>query len=62
MEDLVVGDEAPVGGVAQVIGHGVKVDGVRGEEGKEKDGEVREEVEGEVEQLREKRSSWMVCG
>ena len=38
MEDLVVGDEAPVGGVAQVIGHGVKVIGVEvgvhGEEGK----------------------------
>ena len=28
VEDLVVGDEAPVGGVAQVIGHGVKVIGV----------------------------------
>ena len=66
MEDLVVGDEAPVGGVAQVIGHGVKVIGVEvgvhGEEGREKDEEVREEVKGEVEQLREKRSSWMICG
>ena len=66
VEDLVVGDEAPVGGVAQVSGHGVKVIGVEvgvhGEEGMEKDGEVREEVKGEVEQLREKRSSWMVCG
>ena len=61
VEDLVVSDEAPVGGVAQVIGHGVKVGvGVHGEEGREKDGEVREEVKGEVEQLREKRSSWMV--
>ena len=58
-EDLVVGDEAPVGGVAQVVGHGV---GVHGEEGREKDEEVRVEVKGEVEQLREKRSSWMVCG
>ena len=27
-EGIVVGDEAPVGGVAQVIGHGVKVIGV----------------------------------
>ena len=66
VEDLVVGDEAPVGGVAQAIGHGVKVIGVEvgvhGEEGMEKNGEVREEVKGEVEQLREKRSSWMVCG
>ena len=65
-EGVVVGDEAPLGGVAQVIGHGVKVDGVEvgvhGEEGREEDGEVREEVKGEVEQLREKRSSWMVCG
>ena len=63
VEDLVVGDEAPVGGVAQVIGHGVKVGvGVHGEEGREKDGEVREEVKGEVEQLRDNRTSWMVCG
>ena len=61
-EGVVGGDEAPVGGVAQVISHGVKVVGVHGEEGKEKDEEVRVEVKGEVEQLREKRSSWMVCG
>ena len=65
-EDVVVGDEAPLGGVAQVVSHGVKVVGVgvevHGEEGKEKDEEVRVEVKGEVEQLREKRSSWMVCG
>ena len=40
---------------------GVEV-GVHGEEGREKDEEVRVEVKGEVEQLREKRSSWMVCG
>ena len=33
---------------------------MHGEEGKEKDEEVRVEVKGEVEQLREKRSSWMV--
>ena len=45
VEDLVVGDEALFGGVAQVIGHGVKVGvGVHGEEGLEKDGEVRGEV------------------
>ena len=61
-EGVVVGDEAPLGGVAQVIGHGVKIVGVHGEEGREKDEEVRVEVKGEVEQLREKRSSWMVCG
>ena len=59
-EGIVGGDEGPVGGVAQVIGHGVKVVGIHGEEGLKKDGEVRGEVKGEVEQLREKRSSWMV--
>ena len=61
-EGVVVGDEAPLSGVAQVVSHGVKVVGVHAEEGREKDEEVRVEVKGEVEQLREKRSSWMVCG
>ena len=61
-EGVVVGDEAPLSAVAQVVSHGVKVVGVHGEEGKEKDEEVRVEVKGEVEQLREKRSSWMACG
>ena len=61
-EGVVVGDEAPLGGVAQVVSHGVKVVGAHGEEGREKDEEVRVEVKGEVEDLREKRSSWMVCG
>ena len=51
---VVRGDEVPVSGVAQVVGHGVKVFGVHGEEGREKDEEVRVEVKGEVEQLREK--------
>ena len=60
-EGIVGGDEGPVGGVAQVVCHGVKV-GVHGEEGQEEDGEMRGEVKREVEQLREKRSSWMVCG
>ena len=55
-EGIVGGDEGPVGGVAQVVCHGNKVVGVHGEEGQEKDGEVRGEVKGEVEQLREKRS------
>ena len=59
-EGIVGGDEGPVGGVAQVVSQGVKVNGVHGEEGKEKDEEVQGEVKGEVEQLREKRSSWMV--
>ena len=61
-EGIVGGDEGPVGGVAQVVCHGVKVVGLHGEERQEKDEEVRGEVKGEVEQLREKRSSWMVCG
>ena len=59
-EGDVVAVVAPLGGVAQVVSHGVKVVGVHGEEGKEKDEEVRVEVKREVEQLREKRSSWMV--
>ena len=49
-EGVVVGDEAPLGGVAQVVSHGVKVVGVHGEEGKEKDGEVQVEVKGVVEE------------
>ena len=47
---IVGGDEGPVGGVAQVVCHRVKVVGVHGEEGQEKDGEVRGEVKGEVEE------------
>ena len=67
VEDLVGGDEAPVGGVAQVIGHGVKVIGVEvgvhGEEGREKDVEVREEVKGEVEQRKDNRTrAWREDG
>ena len=58
--EIVQGDEGPVGGVAQVDCHGVKVVGVHGEEGQEEDGEVRGEVEGEVEKLRDNRTSWMV--
>ena len=58
-----MGDEAPLSGVAQVVSHGVKVVGVHGEEGKEKDEEVRVEVKGEVEQLREKRTcAWREDG
>ena len=59
-EGYVVAVVAPLSGFAQVVSHGVKVVGVYGEEGKEKDEDVRVEVKGEVEQLREKRSSWMV--
>ena len=59
-EGDVVAVVAPLGGVAQVVSHGVKVVGVHEEEGKEKDEEVRVEVKGEVEEIREgKRSSWM---
>ena len=48
---IVGGDEGPVGGVAQVVCHGViVVVGVHGEEGQEEDGEVRGEVKGEVEE------------
>ena len=54
--------KVPLAESRQVVCHGVKVVGVHGEEGKEKYGEVRREVTGEVEQLREKRSSWMVWG
>ena len=50
---IVGGDEGPVGGVTQVVSHGVKVVGAHREEGQEKNEEVLGEVEGEVEQLRE---------
>ena len=49
-EGDVVAVVAPLGGVAQVVSHGVKVVGVHEEEGKEKDEEVRVEVKGEVEE------------
>ena len=60
MGGIVGGDEGPVGGVAQVVCHGVIVVVGHQEEGQEEEGEKQGEVEGEVEQLREKRSSWMV--
>ena len=40
-EGDVVAVVAPLGGVAQVVGHGVKVVGVHGEEGQEKTGKCR---------------------
>ena len=54
-EGDVVAVVAPLGGLAQVVSHGVKVVvgvevGVHEEEGKEKDVEVRVEVKGEVEE------------
>ena len=61
-EGDVVAVVAPPCGVAQVVSHGVNVVGVHQEEGKEKDEEVRVEVKGEVEENKDNRSSWMVCG
>ena len=66
-EGDVVAVVAPLGGVAQVIFHGVQVVevGVQvrlHEEGeKEKDGEVQVEVEREVEEVREKQTC-ATCG
>ena len=58
-EGDVVAVVAPLGGVAQVVSHGVKVFGVEvgvhEEEGKEKDEEVRVEVKGEVEENQGRR-------
>ena len=67
-EGDVVGVEAPLGGVAQVIFHGVQVVEVgvqvrvHQDRGVEEDGEGQVEVEREDEEVREKRTSWMVCG
>ena len=58
-EVIVQGDEGPVGGVAQVLCHGVIVV-VGHQEGQEEVGEKQGEVEGEVEKLKDNRSSWMV--
>ena len=52
--------EGPVGGVAQVVCHGVIVVVGHQEEGQEEKGEKQGEVEGEVEKLRDNRTSWMV--
>ena len=57
---IVGGDEGPVGGVAQVVCHGVIVVVGHQEEGQEEEGEKQGEVEGEVEKLRDNRTSWMV--
>ena len=67
-ESDVVGVEAPLGGVAQVIFHGVQVVEVgvqvrvHQDRGVEEDGEGQVEVEREDEEVREKHTSWMVCG
>ena len=63
----VVGVEAPLGGVAQVIFHGVQdVEvglqvRVHQDRGVEEDGEGQVEVEREVEEVKENRTSWMTC-
>ena len=54
------GDEGPVGGVAQVVCHGVIVVVGHQEEGQEEEGEKQGEVEGEVEKLKDNRTSWMI--
>ena len=58
--EIVRGDEGPVGGVAQVVCHGVKVGVVHREEGQEEKGEKQGEVESEVEKPKDNRTSWMV--
>ena len=58
--EIVQGDEGPVGGVAQVVSHGVIVVVGHQEEGQEEEGEKQGEVEGEANQLRENRTSWMI--
>ena len=57
---IVQGDEGPVGGVAQVVCHGVIVVVGHQEEGQEEEGEMQGEVEGEVEEVKDNRTSWMV--
>ena len=59
-EVIVQGDEGPVGGVAQVVCHGVIVVVGHQEEGQEEEGEKQGEVEGEVEKLKDNRASWMI--
>ena len=66
-EGDVVGVEAPLSGVAQVIFHGVQVVEVgvqvrvHQDRGVEEDGEGQVEVEREDEEVRENRTSWMTC-
>ena len=63
MGEIVQGDEGPVGGVAQVVCHEVKVGVVHREEGPEEKGEKQGEVEGEVDQLRDNRTcTWREDG
>ena len=57
---IVQGDEGPVGGVAQVVSHGVIVVVGHQEERQEEEVEEQGEVEGEGEKLKDNRTSWMV--
>ena len=59
LAEIVQGTEGPVGGVAQVVYHGVIVV-VGHQEGQEEKREKQGEVEGEVEKLKDNRTSWMV--
>ena len=62
-----VGVKALLGGVAQVIFHGVQIVEVgvqvrvHQDRGVGEDGEGQVEVEREVEEVKEKRTSWMTC-
>ena len=58
-EVIVQGDEGHAGGVAQVVCHGVIVV-VGNQEVQDEKGEKHGEVEGEVEKLKDNRTSWMV--
>ena len=63
MGGIVQGDEGPVGGVAQVICHGVIVVVGHQEEGQEEKGEKQGEAEGEKEEEQLKDDdTWMECG
>ena len=57
---IVQGDEGPIGGVAQVVCHGVIVVVGHQEEGQEEEVEKQREVEGEEEKLKDNRTTWMV--
>ena len=57
---IVQGDEGPVGGVAQVVSHGVIVEVGHQEEGQEEEVEKQGVVEREEKQLKDNRTSWMI--
>ena len=59
-EESSQGGECPVGGVAQVVSHGVIVVVGHQEEGQEEEVDKQGEVESEREKLKDNRTSWMV--